>query len=162
MLSQGNGPRGYLVRRDNGYAIPWRPPAVPTIRGCDDVLMEPQTLRVLTLDGEVVGDFQALSYTVFADGDMEVSQADGNRLHFAWDEWIDVQWLTVYRPEDEGEADWRRRISELMRIPLIWSRLYSYRDVIPPVCPEEFGPFSHAPGLAVEELGQDRGGHRGK
>jgi hypothetical protein len=66
--------------------------------------MEPQTLRILTLDGELVGDFQALSYTVFADGDMEISQPDGDRVHFAWGQWIDVQWVTVYRPEDEDEA----------------------------------------------------------
>ena len=46
--------------------------------------------------------------------------------------------------------------------PRIWSRLYSLSDVVPPVGSQEFAPFSYAPGLAVQELGQNRRGHCGE
>jgi hypothetical protein len=56
--------------------------------------MEPQTLKVFAMNFEPAGEFQAVSYTVFADGDMEVTQQYGVRMHFTWEDWIDVQWLT--------------------------------------------------------------------
>ena len=54
--------------------------------------MESRMLRVWANDSELVGDFQAVSYTVFADGGMDINLNDGARKHFGWDEWIDLKW----------------------------------------------------------------------
>jgi hypothetical protein len=75
-----------------------------TLSRCDDVSMKPQTLRVLASDSKPAGDYQALSYTVFADSSMEVTQSDGVRVHFAWEDWVDVQWLTRLADDDDETA----------------------------------------------------------
>lgn len=53
--------------------------------------METMEVRVLGFDAIHVGTFVAASYTVFADGRLELTLPDGSIRRFGFDEWIDVR-----------------------------------------------------------------------
>jgi hypothetical protein len=58
---------------------------------CDHGGVETMAVRVLGFDAVHVGTFVATSYTVFADGRLELTFPDGSVKRFGWDEWIDVR-----------------------------------------------------------------------
>ncbi len=63
-------------------------------------LVETMLVEVLLFDAKPGGVFEAVSYTVFADGRLEVTLADG--MVKTWDEgWMDVGPPGSFRPRSE-------------------------------------------------------------
>ena len=61
-------------------------------------------VRVLGFDCVHVGDFEVVSYSVFADGALRLNLADGSEKTLDWEEWIDIrqsgiadEWATKIR-----------------------------------------------------------------
>lgn len=57
----------------------------------EDGHVETMEVRVLGFDAVDVGTFVATSYTVFADGRLELTLPDGSVRRFGFDECIDVR-----------------------------------------------------------------------
>jgi hypothetical protein len=55
--------------------------------------MESWPVKVLLPNAKDGGTFDALSYTVFADGTLEIHLADETRRTYSFDEWMDVRFL---------------------------------------------------------------------